>query len=130
MHTKRRIREGADVPADLDSDKEFVKKAYTACVPMGQDLPKAEGKAPSFVVWAMKDPESDNLDRVQMIKVWANPANGLPMEKIYDVAWSGDRKPDPSSGKLAAVGNTDCGFARFALKEGGKSRGQGQATRR
>ena len=54
----------------------------------------------------MKDPESGNLDRIQIIKVWANPANGLPMEKIYDVAWSDDRKPDPKTGKLPPVGNT------------------------
>ena len=73
---------------------------------MGQDLPKKAGKAPTFAVWATKDPESGNLDRIQIVKVWANPANGLPMEKIYDVAWSDDRKPDPDTGKLPAVGNT------------------------
>ena len=67
---------------------------------------EAAGKAPTFAVWALKDPESGNLDRIQIIKVWANPANGLPMEKIYDVAWSDDRKPDPKTGKLPPVGNT------------------------
>jgi len=90
----------------LVNDKNFVKKAYKGGVPMGQDLPKKAGKAPTFAVWAMKDPESGNLDRIQIVKVWANPANGLPMEKIYDVAWSDDRKPDPETGKLPAVGNT------------------------
>ena len=91
---------------DLVKDKDFVKKAYKGGVPMGQDLPKASGKAPTFAVWALKDPESGNLDRVQIIKVWPNPANGLPMEKIYDVAWSDNRKPDAKTGKLPPVGNT------------------------
>ncbi len=73
---------------------------------MGQDLPKKDGKAPTFAIWAQKDPESGNLDRVQIIKVWAHPANGLPMEKIYDVAWSDGRKLDKKTGKLPPVGNT------------------------
>ena len=90
----------------LVEDKNFVKKAYKGGVPMGQDLPKKAGKAPTFAVWAQKDPESGNLDRIQIVKVWPNPANGLPMEKIYDVAWSDERKPDPATGKLPPVGNT------------------------
>ena len=54
----------------------------------------------------MKDPQSGNLDRVQIIKGWAHPATGFPQEKIYDVAWSDDRKPDAKTGKLPPVGNT------------------------
>jgi len=97
---------GWDYSKNLVKDKNFVKKAYKGGVPMGQDLPKAAGKAPTFAVWAMKDPESGNLDRVQIVKVWPNPANGLPMEKIYDLAWSDDRKPDAKTGKLPPVGNS------------------------
>jgi len=97
---------GWDYSKNLVNDKEFVKKGYEGGVPMGQDLPKKAGEAPTFAVWAMKDPESGNLDRIQIIKVWPNPANGLPMEKIYDVAWSDDRKPDAKTGKLPPVGNT------------------------
>ncbi len=97
---------GWDLPAGITGDKNFVKKAYAAGVPMGQDLPKMDGKAPTFAVWAMKDPESGNLDRIQIIKVWPNPANGLPMEKVYDLTWSDGRTPDPKSGKLPPVGNT------------------------
>jgi len=103
---------GWDLPEGLAGDKDFVKKAYGAGVPMGRDLPahslKDLAKAPSFAVWALKDPESGNLDRVQIIKVWSNPANGYPMEKIHDVAWADadKRKPDPATGKLPPVGNT------------------------
>jgi hypothetical protein len=91
---------------NLVKDKNFVKNAYKGGVPMGQDLPEKAGKAPTFAVWALKDPVSGNLDRIQIIKVWANPANGLPMEKIYDVVWSDNRKLDAASGKLPPVGNT------------------------
>lgn len=96
-------------PNSMADAKDFAKQGYAGGVSMGQDLPAASGgaKAPTFAVQAIKDPQSGNLDRVQMIKVWANPANGLPMEKIYNLAW-GDadkRKPD-ASGKLPPVGNT------------------------
>jgi hypothetical protein len=99
---------GWNYPSGLVEDKNFVKKAYAGGVPMGGDLPHNtdKTKAPIFAVWAMKDPESGNLDRIQIVKVWANPANSLPMEKIYDVAWSDDRTPDPKTGKLPPVGNT------------------------
>ena len=99
---------GWDYSKNLVEDKNFVRKAYKGGVPMGQDLPAKpkNTKAPTFAVWAQKDPESGNLDRVQIIKAWAHPANGLPMEKIYDVAWSDNRKPDAKTGKLPPVGNT------------------------
>jgi hypothetical protein len=52
----------------------------------------------------MKDPEGGNLDRIQIVKGWVD-AGGARQEKVYDVAWSGDRKPG-ADGKLPAVGNT------------------------
>ena len=87
-----------------ESDKAWVKKGYEKGVPMGSDLPAPQAKAPSFVVWAVKDPDSANLDRIQIIKGWSK--NGQTFEKIYDVAWSGERQPDPATGKLPPVGNT------------------------
>ncbi|MHC4933820.1 MAG: DUF3604 domain-containing protein, partial [Planctomycetota bacterium] len=92
----------------LVGDKKFVEKAYKGGVPMGQDLPKKAGKAPTFAVWALKDPESGNLDRIQIVKAWSDARNGMPREKIYDVAWSDmdKRKPDAETGKLPPVGNT------------------------
>ena len=78
---------------------------YAKGVPMGGDLPQApEGKAPSFLVAAMKDPYSGNLDRIQIVKGWLN-ADGSLHEQVYDVAWSGERQPG-ADGKLPAVGNT------------------------
>jgi hypothetical protein len=97
---------GWNYPKDLVKDKSFVEKAYKKGVPMGGDLPKklASAKAPTFAVWALKDPDSGNLDRVQIIKGWFK--NGLEREKVYDVAWSDNRKPDAKTGKLPPVGNT------------------------
>jgi hypothetical protein len=96
---------GWDYPKGLDNDKNFVEKAYKGGVPMGRDLPKKAGKAPTFAVWALKDPDSGNLDRVQIIKGFVNKW-GRTDEKVYDVVWSDNRKPDAKTGKLPSVGNT------------------------
>jgi hypothetical protein len=96
---------GWDYPKDLVKDADFVKKAYASGVPMGGDLPKKTSKAPTFAVWALKDPNSANLDRIQIIKGWYD-ANGYAQETVYDVAWSDDRKADATTGKLPPVGNT------------------------
>ncbi len=78
---------------------------YRKGVPMGGDLRAAPaGQAPKFLVAAMKDPYSGNLDRYQIVKGWVD-ASGKLFEKVYDVAWSGDRRPG-SDGKLPPVGNT------------------------
>jgi hypothetical protein len=78
---------------------------YAKGVPMGGDLTEApEGKSPTFMVYALKDPIGANLDRIQIIKGWLD-AEGKTHEKVYDVAWSGDRKAD-GKGKLPPVGNT------------------------
>jgi hypothetical protein len=72
---------------------------------MGGDLPRSvPGKAPTFVVWAAKDPDTANLDRIQIVKVWLDGDDYR--EKVFDVAWSGARKPDPSTGRLPKVGDT------------------------
>ena len=66
---------------------------YSKGVPMGGDLTNApDGKSPTFMVYALRDPIGANLDRVQIIKGWMD-ADGKTHEKVYDVAWSGERKP-------------------------------------
>jgi hypothetical protein len=75
---------------------------------MGADLPPmpsgGKGTAPSFVVWAVKDPTSAHLDRIQVIKGWTQ--NGQSFERVFDVVWSGDRKPDKWSGRVPAIQST------------------------
>ena len=84
---------------------DLVKAGYTKGVPMGADLkPAPAGKAPAFLVAAMKDPDGANLDRVQIVKGWVDAA-GRTHERIFDVKWSGARRPD-AGGKLPPVGNT------------------------
>jgi hypothetical protein len=78
---------------------------YTKGVSMGGDLRKGpDGKSPSFLVAALKDPYSGNLDRIQIVKGWMNK-DGKTEEKVYDIVWSDDRKPG-ADGKLPPVGNT------------------------
>jgi hypothetical protein len=79
---------------------------YAKGVPMGADLPaRPEGAtAPSFMVYALKDPIGANLDRIQIVKGWMD-AEGETHEQVYDVAWAGDRQPG-DDGKLPPVGDT------------------------
>ena len=80
---------------------------YTKGVPMGGDLYKApEGKSPTFLVAALKDPLSGNLDRIQIVKGWLDK-DGNTQEKVYDVVWGdADKREIGSDGKLPLVGNT------------------------
>jgi hypothetical protein len=72
---------------------------------MGGEL-KSGGSAatPTFVVHALKDSEGANLDRVQIVKGWSE--SGVSHEKIYEVALSDGRTPDPVTGQVPAVGNS------------------------
>ncbi len=105
--TRMRVRVfgGFDfVAADMERS-DFAKYGYGKGVPMGGDLSAAAaGQAPALLVRAIRDPDGANLDRVQVIKGWMDAA-GKTHEKVYDVAWSGGRKPG-ANGKLPPVGNT------------------------
>jgi hypothetical protein len=84
--------------------RNLARIGYRKGVPMGSDLKAAGDGAPQFLVYAQRDPMGANLDRVQVIKGWLD-ASGKPQEKVYDVAWSGERQPG-ANGKLPAVGDT------------------------
>jgi len=93
---------GADyTEADLESP-EAIDAARARGVPMGGELSQAE--EPAFIVFAAKDPEGANLDRIQIVKGWLDEA-GESHEKIFNVAWSDERKLQ-ADGNLPAVGNT------------------------
>ena len=95
---------GWGLPPEMLAQKDWVKSAYQAGVPMGGDLPARKGRAPSFIVWAVKDPDDGNLDRIQIVKGWTQ--DGQIFEKIYDVVWSGNRRPQTGTGKVPPVGST------------------------
>jgi hypothetical protein len=100
---KIRLFGGVELPASPDNPKKLVEQGYQLGVPMGSDLGSIAA-APTFTVYAMKDADGANLDRIQIIKGWVD-SDGTTHEEIINVAWSGDRKPD-SNGLLPAVGNT------------------------
>ena len=105
VRIKVRMFAGWAYAKDATKQADWVKAAYEQGVPMGSDLPAAPANArPTFLVAAMKDPNSGNLDRVQIIKV--STKNGKSHEQIFNALWSGDRKVDPKTGTLPAVGNT------------------------
>jgi len=100
-----RVFGGFDFTAQDLERSDFAEQGYKRGVPMGGDLKSASaGKAPTFLVHAMRDADGANLDRIQVVKGWLD-ASGKTQEKVYDVAWSGDRKPG-ANGKLPPVGNT------------------------
>ena len=100
-----RVFGGYDFTAKDLERSDFAEQGYKRGVPMGGDLKAAPaGKVPSFLVRAVRDADGANLDRIQVIKGWLD-ASGNTHEKVYDVAWSGNRKPG-KDGKLAPVGNT------------------------
>ena len=88
-------------------DRNLADAGYAKGVPMGGDLPKApRGKAPTFLVAALKDPLFGNLDRIQIVKGWLGK-DGVAQEKAYDVAWGdAERRRPGADGKLPPVGNT------------------------
>ena len=98
---------GYDYTAADFSKANWAELAYSNGVPMGGDLTaNTAGKAPSFLVMAVKDPIGANLDRVQIIKGWID-AKGNKQEKVYDVVWGdAEKRKLTAKGKLPAVGNT------------------------
>jgi hypothetical protein len=98
---------GFDFEAKDANNRMPARVGYTKGVPMGGDLAAAPaGKAPTFLVAALKDPIGANLDRIQIVKGWLD-AKGEVHETVHDVVW-GDadkRKPD-AKGKLQPVGST------------------------
>ena len=106
--TRIRVRlfAGWDFKAVEVSRPDFVTQGYQRGVPMGGDLHKApKGKAPAFMIRALRDPDGANLDRVQVIKGWLDN-KGETHERIYDVAVSDGRKVDAKGRVKELVGNT------------------------
>jgi hypothetical protein len=103
---KVRMFAGWNLPASLIERNSWVAEAYRRGQPMGSSLSRSSRgtPAPQFLLEAVKDPLSGNLDRVQVVKLWIDEHGAH--ERIYDVAWSGDRRPDPRTERVGPVGNT------------------------
>jgi hypothetical protein len=100
-----RLFGGWNYTEDDITSPELASIGYAGGVPMGGELNSApEGGAPHFLIRASRGALDHNLDRIQIIKGWTDDS-GQAQEKIYNVAWSGDRQLD-NKGILPAVGNT------------------------
>jgi len=96
---------GWDYTTDDLNSRQPAFRGYEKGVPMGGDLTAPSGdRAPTFMVYSLRDPVGANLDRIQIVKGWLD-AKGKTHEKVYDVAWSSGRTPD-ANGVLQPVGNT------------------------
>jgi hypothetical protein len=95
---------GWDYQPEMLARADVIERAYAGGVSMGGDLSKAGKKAPKFLILANKDALGANLDRIQVIKGWVD-ADGTTHDKVFDVAWAGERQPG-ADGKLPPVGNT------------------------
>jgi len=98
---------------DLLSDPEMIAEAYGGGVPMGGDLPADGDRAPRFLVWAVRDPSSAPLQRLQIIKGWVE--DGVAREQIFDVVCSDGLEPNPSTFRCpdngAEVDLSDCSLS-------------------
>ncbi len=103
---------GLDVAVTEASDP--IATAYEAGVPMGGDLEGGGDDAPSFLVWALRDPENAWLQRAQVIKGWLE--DGETKEQVYDVVCSDGLEPDPETHRCedngAEVNLDDCSISR------------------
>ncbi len=96
---------GWDFTNDDLNSRQPAFQGYDKGVPMGGDLRPREGNAaPSFMVYALRDPIGANLDRIQIVKGWLDD-DGNTQERVYDAVWSPGRELDPN-GHLPPVGNT------------------------
>jgi Protein of unknown function (DUF3604) len=104
---------GLDYPDGLLDDPAAVAKAYVGGVAMGSDLTGAEGAIPKFLVWAMADPASAPLQRLQVVKGWEQ--EGASFEQVYDVACSDGGSVDPDTHRCpdnaARVSAQDCSIS-------------------
>jgi len=101
-----RVFAGWDFEAADVQRPDFAKSGYERGVPMGGDLRKApDGKAPAFMIRALRDVDGANLDRVQIVKGWLD-SKGEMQEQVYDVMCSDDRGINDKRQCDKPVGNT------------------------
>lgn len=99
---KVRFFAGYDFPSDVMSRGDSIRQAYAHGVPMGGDLLSSKGRAPRFLLWAVRDPSSGYLARAQVVKGWVE--NGVAKEKVFDVACADGGKVDPATSRCPANG--------------------------
>ena len=101
-----RVFAGWDFEPDDVRRPDFIDQGYTRGVPMGGDLTSAQrGRAPTFMIRALRDLDGANLDRIQIVKGWLDGRKELH-ERVYDVAVSDGRSISADGRCRTQVGNT------------------------
>ncbi len=104
---------GYGLPEDLMDREEGVAQAYATAVTMGADLLPGEG-SPQFAMWALADPNSAPLQRLQIIKGWVD-STGETHEEVIDVACAGGATVNPATNRCpdngATVDLSDCSIS-------------------
>jgi hypothetical protein len=107
---KVRFFAGYDLADVQPNSPDLVKKAYQSGSTMGGNLQASDERQPTFLTWAVADPNTAKLQRVQIIKGWLE--NGEHQEQVYDVACSDDLSVDPQTNRCpdngARVDLNDC----------------------
>jgi hypothetical protein len=102
---------GYDYDSGMLDAPDLVARAYADGVTMGADLPARAGDAPGFLLWALADPNTTPLQRLQIIKGWID-SEGETHEAVYDVACSGGAAIDSATHRCpdngASVDISDC----------------------
>ncbi|EAW31352.1 hypothetical protein GP2143_07379 [marine gamma proteobacterium HTCC2143] len=92
------------------NNPELVRDAYQNGTTMGSTLQADGNHQPTFLTWAVADPNTAQLQRIQIIKGWLK--NGQHQEQVYDVACSDGLTVDPQTHRCpdngAQVDLADC----------------------
>lgn len=99
-----RMFAGYDFDSAVLADPDLVAKAYAIGMPQGGNI-QGNGKTPQVLAWAMRDPNSYPLQRLQVVKVWTG-ADGTAHEAVYDAACSGGEAPDPETHRCSDNGSS------------------------
>ena len=106
--------------AGYDLDAGNASRLYATGVPMGGDLEARPGGAPRFFAWALRDPSSAWLQRLQIVKGWLE--NGTRQEQVYDVACADGLEPShdshrcPDNGAGVDLATCDFDFDKGAVE--------------
>ncbi|HPE49115.1 MAG TPA: DUF3604 domain-containing protein [Hyphomonas sp.] len=108
---RARMFAGFGYKAEMLDDPNLVSEAYAGGVPQGADISGGTGEAPGILAWAMRDPDSYPLQRLQVVKVWTD-ADNQAQEMVYDAACSGAAVPDAETHRCpdngSSVDISDC----------------------
>lgn len=88
---------------------DMLAQAYRDGAPMGA-VREARASKPQFLVWAMQDPDSAPIQKIQIIKGWIE--GDTPKEQVIDIACAGGVQPNSATGRCpestAGVDLSDC----------------------